>query len=239
MNGALELASRLIIATEFWAGITGAIVGAVIGGIIAYLVQRQALAEARKQRSDDKLDRQQGLATSLLVKIIKIYSTVNELNQHIEASLSAPYARDREAWQVVKPLASIPELVSFSPDEIGVLLWYANPDTVQLVMDLDVRHNNVLAITHVFNTRRSDLSERITALGEVEMAGHVASVPRDDPRVRNLRPMMVDVNTLVDGLRGILPLVSADASRGFELVQKAFKPRLKLPYQFELLKNPP
>lgn len=72
---------------EFWAAIAGAVVGALVTGIISYIVQLNAQSVAKKQREQDTKEKSQALGHSLLLKMIRIHSTIYQLNYILKKSV--------------------------------------------------------------------------------------------------------------------------------------------------------
>ena len=60
----------------------------MVGGLIAYLVQIKALREARRDRAEERLLTQKALANALMLKIVRIYSNVRTVHEHIKQCIA-------------------------------------------------------------------------------------------------------------------------------------------------------
>lgn len=236
MNHSLDVATKLIVATEFWS----AVIGALVGGLIAYFVQRSSSKEARKQRAEDKLERQQSLATSLIFKLMRMYSDLNSLNNHIERPWSLPHNRGAAPWQVIRPLANLPDIVNFTADELTVLVSHTTGTVADLAMDLDVRHNSIVATMQSYNASRTLLADRLTSLsGNTSVAEGVASFVTEGPAFQALLPMMADADSIIHGLRTMLPEATSDARKALSEAHEQLQRKLKLAFKIALPHPPP
>ena len=190
---------------EFWA----AVVGAVVGGIIAFAIQFVILRAAARQREEEAAGRRKALGHSLLFKMVKIHSHLH----HFHAYLEEPFEREqeggsrREPWQIVLPLASNPEHVHFSSDEMAMLLSLKNDDLFNDVIPMDEIHNTTIDLFHTFKERRFALTSQLPA----KMEGMVGETKLTEEQMLFLRPMMVEVNDLITSMRQRCELDARDA----------------------------
>ena len=215
-------------ATEFWS----AIAGAVVGGLIAYIVQVKALREGRKQRDDDHKKVQQAQGHALLFKMIRIHSNFSGIHQHIESCFEkAARKRDRaEPWQFVLPLANPPDPVHFSSDEMGMLLALKNNDVFNLVVSMDVIHNSLSNAVKLLTTERRALTERLKV---DEAEGAVLSGVADEDQFLALRSRMIEVNTLIEGIRAEAKRDVDESGEALDCLNKVLRDKLGLAYKLE------
>lgn len=222
--------ASLPISTEF----VSAIVGAVVGGGIAYLVQLRAIREARRQRAEERLEIQQAFGHSLLFKIIRIFSNICNIRGHIEDCFVRA-ERDGlggEPWQFVLPLANLPDPISFSPEEMGLLLSMKNDQLFNDAIDLDVAHNSLLASFEAFNGLRQKLAER---LPPDVVEGRVVAGNLDREQAKRLRPKMIEVNDVIVAIRDNCAADSEKARAVLERLNRTLREKLGLSYALCLI----
>jgi len=148
-------------ANEFWA----AIIGAVVGGIIAFLIQLIILVAAARLRSTERDERTKALAHALLFKVIRIHSNLHGLQQHLEETTAkiAENATDRRPWQCYLPLANMPPEVTFSTDEMAMLLALGDDDLFNGLVSFDEVHNGTISVVKSLNIRREQLTKGLPA----------------------------------------------------------------------------
>jgi hypothetical protein len=215
-------------ATEFWS----AVVGAVVGGVIVFAVQMYALRENARQRREDHLRIQQAQANSLLFKTLRIHSNFYQIHRHLEDcfELAGKEDLEREPWQCYLPIANPRDSVDFSSEEMGMLLSQRDDDAFNLVVPLDAIHNSLIAAVRVLNERRIALTER---LKPDKAEGNVLSGTLDQQEMLALRPRMIEVNTLLDGLRGRVKKDFEQSDEALERLQRVLRKKLGLAYRLE------
>lgn len=92
-----DLICKILNSTELWS----AIVGAIVGGLIALSAQLLALRAERKHRTEDYNRVQQGLAASLLFKMMRIHANYGGVHQYIEECFTeaANKGMQNEPWR--------------------------------------------------------------------------------------------------------------------------------------------
>lgn len=179
---------------EFWA----AIAGAVVGGIIAYFIQIRALNAATAAREKDAAERRKSLGFALLIKMIRIYTTLRHMQNHMEECLGKLKEAEHagwEPWQVMVPIANPAENIHFSTDEMAMLLSLKNDDLFNDLASLDVVHNSFIEIFQTCSRKRAELLERLPAPATME--GLVGSIELSQEQVRNIRSKIVEANDLI------------------------------------------
>ena len=224
--------------TEFWSAIIGAIVGAVVGGYISYRIQMRALRETRDQRREDHLRTQQGLANSLLFKVIRIYSDFYGIHRHIERCFesAAEAGSTDEPWQFVLPLANFPDPVHFVPDEMGMVLGLKDDEVFNRVIDLDVIHNSLVEATKVMSVERRSLG---ALLKPDESKGSTLSGTLDRESYFAVMPKMIEVNSLIDSIRTQAKRDAIEAHEAINRLHTLLKARLGLTYKITSKFAPP
>lgn len=210
---------------EFWAAIAGAIVGAAIGGIISYCLQRQAFAAETVKRDQDKLERQQTLARSFIVKLTILYSHVSQLDRTIKQVFATANATGHELYQIALPILPIPSAVTFSTDELTILLTLKLDDQFNDAAMMDERHNNLYGILNIFNEKAVEFREKVTPQAFTGMMGHIEST---NAQLQELRPYMLALNQLVIALRDQSDALTKDSWALVTTVTAGFNSKLNL-----------
>lgn len=220
--------------SEFWS----AIIGAVVGGYITYLTQLRAIRETRSHRVEDRLLVQQGLANSLLFKVVRIHGDFYGVHRHIEECYERASANGftGEPWQFVLPLANFPDRVHFSPDEMGMLLGLKDDDVFNVVATLDVIHNSLVEAIKSFSAHRRTLAAELkpdTAIG------NVLSGVMDHDTFMRLRPQMIEVKSLVEAIRIQAKTDFEESEKSMQRLVHLFKDRLGISLRIESKVNKP
>ncbi|NWG24632.1 MAG: hypothetical protein HXY30_09530 [Pseudorhodoplanes sp.] len=213
---------------EFWA----AIIGAVVGGYISYLTQLRAIKETRAHRQEDRLLVQQGLANSLLFKVIRIHGDFYGIHRHIEEC----FERARkdgfqgEPWQIVLPLANFPDSVHFSPDEMGMLLGLKDDDVFNAVATLDVVHNSLVEAVRSLSVSRRALASELTP---DRVSGNTLSGVMDRDTIMRLKPQMIEVNELIEAIRTSAKTDFEESDLAMQQLVLLFRNRLQIGIRLE------
>lgn len=218
--------------SEFWS----AIVGAVVGGAIAFGVQMYALQKAKIERQEERSLVKQAQAHSLLFKMIKILSTFQNLQSHFDQSFAKLEARgpDAEPWQVVQPIANLPDRVDFLAEEMAMLLSLKDDDLFNSLLSLDVRHNSTVAALATLNLQRQALTDILPA----QMVGNVGNINLTQEQARVVRPKMIEVNTLIEALRAQVAEGRRDSAAVMENLNTLLRNRLSLTYSLTVEAKP-
>lgn len=177
--------------SEFWAAVVGAIVGSATGGLITWLLQ---LNQDRRQSRELN----QGLARSLMFKLIRIYSDFYTFRKHIKDSEESA-ARDGLpfGWQSFRAVGNLPDKIQFSSDEMSYLLSLKNFDLFDKVLSLDVTHSSTIDILQTYKERRLALTDRLSAT----MDGAVGSSFLDEKQMAFFAPKAAELDLMVNELR--------------------------------------
>ena len=186
--------------SEFWSAIGGALGGTIGGGLISYLIQIKILHERRRQRAEDHKRLQQVLGNKLIFKMMKIYSTFCSFHKHLEDSIveAKQLGLEGESWRFIKPFANLPSPVSFSPEEMSMLMAMKNDNVFNQVLPMDAVHNSLLDVANTYRTERAILTER---LRPYEFDGSIGRIALNQEQESALKPQMIVVNSIVEQLR--------------------------------------
>jgi hypothetical protein len=172
-----------------------AVLGAVVGGLISYLLQGQALAATNVQQDSDRREVRKALALSLVFKMIRISSDLNNLGKSILDSME----RARKdgitgmPFQIVMPTLPLPDPIRFSPDEMAWVLS-VNNNLFNEMGPLDELHTSTVAIFDLYNAKRSHLLDRLGA----EMKGMVGTTTLTHEQKLWFEPRAAELNQLVE-----------------------------------------
>ena len=175
---------------------------------------------------------QEMLGTSLLFKVVKILSNAHELHSHLDRALSAAGKPDSppEPWQVVVPLASLPNEVRFSSEEMSMLLSVGDAEVFNLVFPLDTIHLSMLNSARTLFRERALLLEQCQAQA---IQGTKAIGEFSEEELLRLRPRMIAVNELAQQLRVIAERLLQESRQALELLQSQLGERLDLTVRLE------
>lgn len=176
---------------EFWAAIVGAIVGSISAGLITWFLQWT-------QDSRQTLERNRGLARSLLFKLMRIHSDLQGFKNHSDEALENA-KRDRlpEGWQSLRAIGNLPDRVNFTPDEMSYLLSLQNYKLFEMVVSLDVVHSSTIGIFELYKERRLALTDMLSAA----MQGHVGETVLTDEQKAFFDPKAAELDLLVSDIR--------------------------------------
>jgi hypothetical protein len=210
-----------------------AVLGAVVGGIIGYLLQRQSLAAAKIQHDSDRNDVRKAIGLSLVFKMIRISSDLNNLRKSVRESMERA-ARDGlqgMPFQIVVPIVPLPDPIKFSSEEMGLILSIDNKLFNELG-PMDDLHNSTVAIFELYNTKRSAVLERLGA----EMNGNVGTTMLTAEQKRWFDPRAVELNHLVETMSGRTERDTREALQALDHLSAAISKEFGINLRFE--RNP-
>ena len=150
-----------------------AFVGTLVGGLITFGIQAYALRVRRKQRVEDLRRTQQNLGHSLIIKMIKINSNFQKLHKQLD-EFDSNYIR-LEGFKICKPLATPPNPVYFSSEEMSMLMSIDTDQVFNLIFPLDTDHNTLLATIAKLQEEQAMLNNRIEIHNRIEIDPHPIS----------------------------------------------------------------
>jgi hypothetical protein len=211
--------------TEFLAAISGAIVG----GLIAFAIQLIVLRQARKQRDEETRERQQAIGQALLIKMIKIHSTLFGMHRQLEDFFENASNPKLEPWEFVLPLANLPQFVSFSTDEMSLFLSLKNNGLFNSILHMDEIHNTTIDSFRTYRELRASLTSSLAA----EMEGIVGTTNFTKPQYDFFRPKMVEINQLAIDLRERCNIDQQESWEVLEALNSALRNAIGLKYKLE------
>lgn len=218
---------------NFWAGISGAMLGAIIGGAITYALQRNAQKHDREIRDQEKKEKQSALAHSLVLKMLRMHSNIVNYRDHIEMHFARAAGKSgAEPWLFVVPLASHPERVLFSVDELTLLLSFKEMDLANELLPLDCVHNATVGAFEKFCEKSEALRGSLEGTPTGKKNEIVTLIPEKD--IPRIYPKTVEINDLIEQLRDTC---NKDAALYWETLlklAKAFKTHLGFSVSFAL-----
>lgn len=194
-----ELLANVFKSTEFWS----TIIGAIVGGGIAFCVQLVALRDARLVRENERKGRAEALANALMFKLVKIHSLTNAIKRHFDESKATADADgfEGEPWQIYVSIANPPEPISFSSEEMALVLSLKDDDIFNKLMNIDNCHSALLSAVSAFNRSRGGLEESLAAMTTiVDEQGQQVSHAILGKDISHVRPRMIEVNGLAQSL---------------------------------------
>lgn len=204
---------------EFWS----AIAGAVVGGVITALLQLQVSLRGKSERAADRLEARQAVAYSLIFKMGKIASGLENISRLVEAAVAIP--PDGDLWQRVRSIANPPDRVVFSAEEMALVYWAESAFFNELV-SIDDQYNTIVTIAEQYKGHRSAL---IDAFEPVDYAPDGSGLTLSDERQWGLRPK-------IDAAEGAIATIAErcrpDADRAMQLTVRLadiLRERLKMP----------
>ena len=192
---------------EFWAAIVGAIVGSLSGGFVTWLLQRN---QDRRQT----LDRNKGLARSLIFKLMRIHSDLHGFKSHVD-QCAANAKRDGIGlgWNSLRAIGNLPERVAFSAEEMGYLLSLGQLDLFDKVLSLDVLHSSTIGMFELYKERRLAVTDALAA----SMEGAIGTSELSDEQMAFFGPKFAELDLLV---ADISTRVDQDAGESREALQE-------------------
>jgi len=202
--------------SEFWAAVVGAVIGAITGGLITWLLQ---LSQDRRQISE----RNQALARSLILKLLRIHSDLQGFRTHIE-ECEARANRDGLpiGWQSLRAIGNLPRHISFTPEEMSYLLSLKDYKLFDKVLSLDVLHTSTIGIFELYKERRLALTDMLSA----SMNGMVGTAELNGAQKAFFDPKAAELDLLVSDIRARVEQDSKDSREALEETNAAIKPTL-------------
>jgi hypothetical protein len=207
--------------SEFWAAIAGAIVGGVFSMGLQLIATRSARAE-RKAERDQYL---KTLGYGVLWKTIHIHSDLHNISQHIEDSFrNVPEAHHQSPSQFVIQLASYPELIAFSTEEMALVVSLKSDDLLNDMMVISKNHRTVIDSIRQYDQLRSELG----ALIEPTFVEGMRAVVEDPEQLKRHHLKIEVLDDLIRNVRSLSEAYTAGAKATLILLHKKLKDELKM-----------
>jgi hypothetical protein len=174
------------------------VIGGIISTIVAFVIQKRGVTAARKQREEDRAEVRRALGYSLLFKMIKLSSNLENLGKTLQESFNN--AKESgfagQPWQFVQPVVPKSDDIHFSPDEMAMLLS-VDDKVFNEIAALDDLHNQTTALFELYGQKRQATLSRFS--GSVSGSQVSASLTPDE--VAWLMPRAMEMNSLIEMMR--------------------------------------
>jgi hypothetical protein len=179
-----------------WSSTGGVLFGAAISATVSFVLQRGSFKEARRQKEKDRREVRKAQALSLVFKMIRISSDLNNLGKAVGEFIERGRKEGLKGdlFQFVPPIIPLPDSVRFSPDEMAWVLSVDN-NLFNQMGSLDELHTNTVAIFDLYNKKRNNILEK---LGVARMEGTVGTTFLTPEQRMWFEPRAVELNQLVE-----------------------------------------
>lgn len=229
---------RLLETESFLAAILGGVVAGaltLIAALVAHALERARQKHSEKERKD-ALD--QVLARSMLIKLRDMHSDLYQLREHFTFKSARPDFLER--WQVVQPMANLPRAVSFTIEELSLLLERKEFDEFHRLSELARLHLAACESAQTFNRLKLTFQERLVdASDAITLDGSVVGSSIDPQVGQKLLPKMAELESLIDGIAGMV--VEGEAKSRLALIkfQKILKDQFGFPFDLQFGREGP
>lgn len=148
----------------------------------------------RTTRDAEIADRRKALGHALIFKMVEIYSNNHHIYRHISECLNK---YDGEYWERIIPFVNLPDEINFSIDERTMLLSLKDTDLFNMLVNCDKAHNTKIRAFQKYLTAREDLLSR---LKPDQMDGYVGAAALTHKQLMDVRPKMVELNSIIEAL---------------------------------------
>jgi len=144
--------------SNFYSTVIGAIIGAAISGYISYLIQRRNIEHARAERERSKNEKDIALANAISLKMMRIYSNIYDFHFSIETLISKSGSKIPDnPCLIIKPFAGSPQHISFSYEEMALVISFKNEELVKLIQSIDTIHNHLIDMLDEYKKNREHM----------------------------------------------------------------------------------
>jgi hypothetical protein len=215
----------------------GAIVGSSVGGTINYWLARRATRIDTEKREADRREGRKAKAQALMVKLIRVSTFARGIYQHFEECRARRPAGPL-TWEVVTPIANLPEAFRFEADEIVAVMSLKNDLVANQILDIEGLYNSVLDGVRGYQQLRKEVS----ALLPARLNGRIASTDISLDVALKVEPQMLDMNTVLEGLDPMSVSLWALCQRALpsllEAMRKEFGTTMQIDFRTDYTKDP-
>lgn len=217
--------------SDLWSALLGAVVGAVVGGVISWLLQWDGQRRQVKAAQQDRLERQQALAYSIIYKTLAIASHYAIYQRHFDkAYAEAETDPDvSEPWQFVLAMGDEPDPINYTADEMTLLVSLGMKEVFNNLLTLGEAHNQMGRLSVLYRAKREGLSAKVPIAAFAEGAA-TSDLTRE--QVLQARPLMVELNSIAETMRSFAQRDAKVSSETFDKATAEFREKLKLPVTF-------
>ncbi len=213
--------------------LAGTILGSAISVTTSYLLQRKALNAAKEQRDNDRFQARKALGFALLFKMIKLASGLSTLRQCLKEQTSTKLPKTLSlgdskppTFQTIIPIAPLPEPISFTPDEMALVLSI-DTKLFNEIAALPELHNSTVALFEMYNSKRNSVFERYGATMNGNITAGLTTEDRKwfDPKAAELNVLITAMiqRTEQDGREAVVALHGLR-----DMLENEFKMKLAL-----------
>ncbi|AGK58287.1 hypothetical protein HYPDE_33073 [Hyphomicrobium denitrificans 1NES1] len=169
-------------------------------------------------------------------KLVKIHSITNGIKRHFDESKSKADADgfEGEPWQIFVSVANTPEPISFSSEEMALVLSLKNDVIFNELMNIDNCHGALLSAINAFNQSRAKLEESIGAVATaIDEQGQQLSHAIRGKDLDRVRPKMIEVNGLAEALMSATNLELARCDSVLFALNKLLREKCGVAYRVE------
>lgn len=170
-------------------------IGAALGGVVNFVLQQRALTAAKAQRDDDRSEIRKARGYSLLFKMIKLASNLENLGKAVGGCI-AQARRDGFAgrpYQIVTPIVPSSDRIQFLPEEMALVLSL-DDKVFNEIAALDQLHNSTAAIFDLYGEKRTKILERFGAV----MTGSMGTTGLTQEQRDWLEPRAFELDGLIE-----------------------------------------
>jgi hypothetical protein len=205
-------AGTSITAWAVFSALGGSIVGSIVGGVIAYWLQNKSLAATKAQHDDDRFNIRRAQAYSLFVKMIKIHSSIVLLGRSIKEDTAKAAKLNKQPWQMVLPLGTLPDRVRFLSDEVALLLGLDN-SLFNEIGPFDEIQSSLIGMFDTYRIKRAEMMQPFGA----DMEGAMGTMRMTPDQHRWMAPREFELNQLIEAM---VQRTEQDGNESWELIKR-------------------
>lgn len=175
----------------------GSVIGATLGGVVNFVLQQRSLKAAKAQRDEDRTEVRKARAYSLLFKMIRLASSLENLGKAVRGCIA--HAREEgftgRPYQIVTPIIPSGDRIYFAPEEMALLLSL-DDRVFNEIAALDQLHNSTAAIFDLYGEKRTKILERFGAV----MTGSMGTTGLTQGEADWLAPRAVELDGLIEAM---------------------------------------
>lgn len=187
-------------------GFGGAVLGSVISAWVAFVLAKQTIADARERDVQAALAEQKSYVLRLMVKASLVLSDVTAIKNSIDGSLSEANARNLTAlptWRRVLPIVGASQTFDIDPSELSPIMAAKDNDLMQSTVTLFLQHRHLVEAVKAYSELRNKVKHVVT--GHLRQEDGVVITGLTPQQVAELMPYEVELDSLIKGIRGMLP----------------------------------
>jgi hypothetical protein len=171
------------------------------------------------------------LGYSLLFKMTKLASALQNLRKLVTDQLDQAKAKGfkREPWQVVKSIAPTPDRITFSAEEMAVVLSL-DSNVFNQIATMDDLHNSAIALFELYGSQRNLLLEQFDAT----LTGKIRTTGLSQEQAQWLAPRAAMLNDLVSAMVQRTEQDGREAWIALNNLHRTLEKEFRLNYKLEL-----